>query len=93
MDDIAAVQQRYSLKLVFAQTNGEYLADVGVQVSDIKGNTVVETSSAGPVLLINLMPGSYTVRASLNGETKTQHIVVRNHELMTHFIRLRGSES
>lgn len=93
MDAIAAVQQHYSLKLVFAKANGEYLADIDVQVRDSKGNTVVDTHSQGPVLLINLMPGAYTASASLNGETKTQHIVIHDHGLITQFIRLQGTES
>jgi hypothetical protein len=93
MDAIDAVQEHYSLKLVFAKANGEYLADVAVKVSDLKGNTLVDTNSQGPVLLINLMPGNYTVKASLNGETQIQHIAVHDHGLITHFIRLRGTES
>jgi hypothetical protein len=93
MEAIASVQERYSLKLVFARDNGEFLADVGVQVRDHKGKTVVNTNSQGPVLLINLMPGRYTVSASLEGETRTENIVVRDHGLVTHFIRLHGTES
>ncbi len=93
MNDIAAVQKQYSLKLIFARDNGEYLADVGVQVRDSKGRTVLNTSSRGPVLLINLTAGSYKVSASLNGETKTQRVVVHDHGLVTQFIRLHGTES
>ena len=90
MDDITAVQQHYSLKLVFAKTNGEYQADVGVQISDHKGNTVVNTTAKGPVLLVNLAPGVYTVSASLEGETKTKRVVAHEDGLMTYFIRLNG---
>ncbi len=93
MDAIDAVQEHYSLKLVFAKANGEYLADVGVQVRDIHGRMLVDTDSQGPVLLINLMPGSYKVSASLDGETRTENIVVHDHGLITHFIRFRGTES
>ena len=93
MDDIAATQKNYSLKLVFAQTNGEYLADIGVKVRDHSGNIVVNTTSGGPILLMNLTPGSYTVISTVAGEKETQRVMVNSHGLKTYIIHMHSTES
>jgi hypothetical protein len=73
---LSALQKQYNLKLLFTATNGEYLADVSVHVQDTKGNTIVDTVSGGPILLITLPPGSYKVKASEGGQIKEQHVSV-----------------
>jgi hypothetical protein len=74
--EIEAVQAQYSLKLVFAYTNGEFLAQVKVVISDAAGETLVSTDADGPWLLVNLPAGTYTVAATVNGETKTEQVSV-----------------
>jgi hypothetical protein len=93
MDDITAVQKHYSLKLIFAETNGDYLADVGVLIRNHKGDVVVNTDSQGPVVLINLEPGAYTVVSTVTGESKTQRVVVHGSGLNTYYIHLHSAES
>ena len=74
--EIEAVQDRYSLKLVFAYTNGEFLAEVNVVITDIAGNTLVSTDADGPWLLAKLPAGRYQVAATVDGETKTEQVSV-----------------
>jgi len=93
MDKIAAAQKDYSLKLIFAETSGDYLADVGVVIHDRKGNTVVNMDSAGPILLVKLKPGAYTVSSSTDKETTTSKVVVNNTGIRTYYIHLNASES
>jgi len=93
MKNITAVQKQYSLKLIFTEADGEYLADIGVLIRDTKGNTVVDTTSGGPILLMKLTPGSYTLSSSVTGETKTQHIKVHGTGLNTYYIHLHSTES
>lgn len=74
--EIEAVQDQYSLKLVFAYTNGDFLADVEVVITDAAGNRLLATDADGPWLLAKLPAGSYQVAATVDGETKTQQVSV-----------------
>ncbi|NEX17852.1 MAG: carboxypeptidase regulatory-like domain-containing protein [Halochromatium sp.] len=74
--EIEAVQDQYSLKLVFAYTNGDFLAEVKVVIRDAAGNTLVSTDADGPWLLVKLPAGSYQVAATVDGETKTEQVSV-----------------
>lgn len=54
----------YSVKLVFAELKGPYMAQVRVQVTDAQGGTVVDMVSEGPWLFLDLAPGDYRVKAT-----------------------------
>lgn len=81
--EINAVQDQYSLKLVFAYTNGEFLAQVDVVISDAAGKTLVSADADGPWLLVDLPAATYQVAATVNGETKTEQITVPANGLKT----------
>lgn len=66
----------HSLRLVFAQPDGHYLADVHTRIADSAGNVVVEATCPGPWLLANLPAGTYDVQATFRGETKTASVAV-----------------
>ncbi|WP_462322473.1 peptidase associated/transthyretin-like domain-containing protein [Halochromatium sp.] len=74
--EINAMQDQYSLKLVFAYTNGEFLAEVDVVIVDSTGKTLVATDADGPWLLVDLPAGTYEIEATVNGETKTERVTV-----------------
>jgi hypothetical protein len=74
--EIEAVQDQYSLKLVFAYTNGEFLAEVNVVITDATGNVLVSTEADGPWLLVALPAGTYKVAATVAGETKVENVSV-----------------
>jgi hypothetical protein len=72
----------YALTLEFASARsaegdtgaGAYVADVRVDIRDAQGRQMLDTTSTGPLLLVRLPPGDYTVVADWNGVRK-QHSV------------------
>lgn len=72
----------YALTLEFASSRsaegdvspGAYLADVKVDIRDAQGRQMLDTTAQGPLLLVRLPPGDYTVIADWNGVRK-QHSV------------------
>ncbi|PFH20618.1 carboxypeptidase regulatory-like domain-containing protein [Burkholderia sp. JKS000303] len=70
---IKGVMRDYALVLTFVRrTRGanEYLSDVLVTITDMKGNTVLETPSDGPFMLAILRNGRYVINASHNGRSE-----------------------
>ena len=58
-----AAMPRYPLSLLFARAHGDYLANLAVQVQGPGGATERFTAT-GPVCLLQLPPGRYTVQAT-----------------------------
>jgi hypothetical protein len=81
MNYIKSIQHNYNLKLMFTENNGVFLADMPVRITDRGGNTVVDTVTKGPILLVNLQPGTYTVSATDAGMTREQKITVSDRGL------------
>lgn len=73
---IEAAQSEYPVKMTFANTNGAYVSNVDVDVMNSAGEIVLGLQTDGPILLMDLEPGKYTVKANDNGEVKTQNITV-----------------
>lgn len=59
--------REYTLKLVFAHTNGELLGQINLIIKNSRGDQWLETVSAGPWFFAKLPAGSYTVEASFEG--------------------------
>ncbi|MDC8756327.1 carboxypeptidase regulatory-like domain-containing protein [Janthinobacterium fluminis] len=58
----------YNLMLTFAENTGAYLANVGVNISDARGNTILETTCDAPIMLVNFpKAGTYRVKAEVDG--------------------------
>jgi hypothetical protein len=51
----------YNLKCVFALTNGNYLADVSVEISKNDGEVFFSATSNGPWMYLNLPSENYTI--------------------------------
>lgn len=66
----------HTLKLVYAQPDGHFLADVATRIEDSAGNVIIETTCAGPWLLANLADGQYQIVSTFQGETKTTTVSV-----------------
>lgn len=67
----------YDLMLTFAARNGAYLADVNVDIADAKGNSVLQATCDGPIMLVDLpRSGSYRVNADAAGYTLQQTVKV-----------------
>ncbi len=61
----------YSLKLIFAERDGPYVAGIDVTIFDGNGKKVVDAFSAGPWFLADLAPGTYRVVAKRKGGAET----------------------
>jgi hypothetical protein len=82
---LAQQAKGYELKLVFTSNKGAYLADVPVQVSDGKGNVVVDAVAQGPWMFVDLKPGVYTVKATFDGKTETRKVTLGNNQKVLQF--------
>lgn len=74
-----AAMPRYMLGLEFARANvprGDFLANVDVSVTDMRGQPMLQTVAQGPFLLANLPAGQYTVRAASEGRVQTRTVSV-----------------
>lgn len=72
---LASVKNNYSLEIEVALTNGEFVADVEVEVR--RGNeTVLEATMDGPHLYAALPAGTYVVAATYAGNTKEQSLTI-----------------
>ena len=65
-----------NLELSFALQSKQYLGGANVLIKDAKGNNVLEAVSAGPLFLVDLPAGSYTVEATAMGKTLKQAVQV-----------------
>jgi len=67
----------FPLLVVFAQSNGDLLANMKVDVKNQAGKTVVNTVSNGPWLYLGLHPGTYQVIATRdNGRKEVDRVTL-----------------
>ena len=63
--------REYSLKLVFALSTGEYLNGVRVEITDAKGEHLINTVFSGPWFFASLKDDSYQILVTARNITKT----------------------
>jgi len=71
---------KYPLELLFAQKatpRDEYLAGIKVTIRDRSDKTVLDVTSEGPFLLVDLPPGLYRIEADNDGALKRQTVDVQ----------------
>lgn len=74
-DALHVVTARYPLKIVLsAGGDGAFVADAGLRVSDGGGTPIFEADGVGPLVYVNLPPGSYTVAVTARGSTQQQSV-------------------
>jgi hypothetical protein len=75
-DDAArmhAAAKDYTLQAEFSQRrDDEFVAGTDMTITDAHGKTVLHLPDAGPITLVKLAPGAYTVAARLAGQTETR---------------------
>ena len=86
IDALKAQEDRFRLKLMFTLNEGNYLAGVNVTVRSAAGTTVMEQNDTGPVLLVNLPAGTYTVTATSEGRTQKRTVQIGD-RLRTEYMR------
>jgi hypothetical protein len=77
-----AAMKDYPLSLLFAAKDGEYLADIQVEVKGAKDS--YRFVAGGPVCLLRLPAGAYSVQATAkSGQTQSQqtHVGKEGHSL------------
>jgi len=75
-EDLLAKEKEYNLKLTAAEKSGAYLANVKVVIESVRKERVLDTTMEGPILLAKLTPGTYTIRATSDGQTLTQTVTI-----------------
>jgi hypothetical protein len=80
-DAMRAEASRHPLEITFArrgETPGrnEFVAEAQLRMLDAQGRVVLDRPGSGPIVLADVPPGSYTIEATYNGETKTQRVQV-----------------
>jgi len=62
--------KKYSLKLIFSDSRGEYLSEVTVTIFDQRGESILTVVSNGPWFFINLSSGTYDLEVSFRKNRK-----------------------
>jgi len=75
-DELLAKEKEYNLKIVAAETSGDYLAGVQVVIQSARKEQVLDATMEGPILLARLVPGRYTITAVSDGQTLTRTVTV-----------------
>ena len=61
----------FSLKVSYNDSTGHNLAGVNATLTDSSGAQVLNTTTDGPLLLVNAKPGRYKLTSSYEGQSKT----------------------
>jgi len=78
-DDSAAIRaqmKEHPLSLLFARPGGAYLADIEVSIQGPANVEPLNFRANGPVCLVDLPAGSYTVQATSGGVTKKESVII-----------------
>ena len=71
-----AQMKEHPLSLLFARPGGAYLADIEVRIQGPANVPPLNFRADGPVCLVDLPAGSYTVQASSGGVTKKESVTI-----------------
>ena len=78
-DRMRQMSAEYPVQMTFAERNqgtDEFVADVHLRVVDGRGVTLVDLANQGPIFLLQVPPGDYTVEAVHQGDMKTRRFEV-----------------
>ena len=74
-----AEAKQWPLLIEFSQADGQakpaWVSGVKISISDAKNAPLLDTICDGPLMLVKLPPGSYSVSASYNGVAQTRTLV------------------
>ncbi len=71
-----SAMKSHPLSLLFARPGGDYLANVQVDIKGSGGDSVLSMTAGGPVCLVDLPAGRYTIAATSDGTTKNETVTV-----------------
>jgi hypothetical protein len=67
-DAMQALRSKFNLHMLFALKSGDYLSEIQLAIFDKKGNSLFETVTLGPMLWVDIKPGTYFIKAQLDGK-------------------------
>ena len=76
---LKAQQSKYALSLTFAVSSGgqnAFLASVPVKITDASGTAVLDVTTAGPYLLVDLPPGRYEIITTHAGKEQRANVLL-----------------
>lgn len=76
-DAMKHAASKYPLEVEFLRkekSKNEYLAEVKVEIRDMHGKTILDTTSDGPFLLAELPAGKYKISAERSGITEHRNV-------------------
>lgn len=82
IDESRAIHEAASswpLKITMAEMNNGravWISDAEVRIRDARSRPVLEFRSDGPLALVRLIPGRYTVEARFNGISQTRDVII-----------------
>lgn len=79
VDEVETLRQQapgFSLQVITAAPSGAYLAGTRVRIVDAQQAPVLDTTTDGPWLLVDLPPGRYTLQATHEGRTVERRLNV-----------------
>ena len=77
-EELNALADQFNLRLLFAVQAGNYLADIRVNITNARGETVLNAKSEGPWFFAQLPPGAYTVDVDAMGRTQGQPVRINS---------------
>lgn len=68
--------KEFNLKATYNDTTGHNLAGVNVSLTNKNGDTVLQTTTMGPILLVKTAPGTYTLTSVYDGVSQSKKVTV-----------------
>lgn len=72
------INENYNLRLIFALKSGHYLTDIQVDTQNTNGERLLFKESNGPLFLVNLPEGRYTITATHKADTIVRKVNADN---------------
>ena len=60
---IDRARNNYNIKLVLAEASGSFVSNVALHITTVLGEPVISIPGAGPLVLLQLQPGTYLINA------------------------------
>ena len=80
---IDRARNNYNIKLVLAEASGSYVSDVTLHITTVLGEPVISIPSAGPLVLLQLPPGTYLINAAYEGRNAQKRFDVSDNLAQT----------
>lgn len=76
-----AMKNNFNTQMMFSRTDGAYLSDADVVISDLKNNILVEATADGPWFYAQLPQGTYRITARVGDNVITRKITTKNNDI------------